>query len=124
MCDSVWREALGLPSVSSAVAQLLVVRPHHAPCMTRRSSSDFRLRCYSQSVGLSSVSVESCSASCVTLAERGRVFTFTRSLQVEGDKPLQLTLDLARTARPPYATAALLLLAVAGIAAIPLVRRK
>ena len=60
----------------------------------------------------------------VTLAERGRVFTFTRSLQVEGDKPLQLTLDLARTARPPYATAALLLLAVAGIAAIPLARRK
>ena len=60
----------------------------------------------------------------VTLAERGRVFTFTRSLQVEGDKPLQLTLGLARTARPPYATAALLLLAVAGIAAIPLARRK
>ena len=26
MCDSVWREALGLPRVSSAVAQLLVVR--------------------------------------------------------------------------------------------------
>ncbi|MFT3830416.1 MAG: hypothetical protein QM691_12005 [Opitutaceae bacterium] len=60
----------------------------------------------------------------VTLTERGRVFTFTRSLQVEGDKPLQLTLDLARTARPPYATAIVLLLAIAGIAIIPLVRRK
>ncbi|HLP02649.1 MAG TPA: hypothetical protein VK163_11550 [Opitutaceae bacterium] len=60
----------------------------------------------------------------VTLSERGRVLTFTRSLQVEGDKPLQLTLDLARTARPPYAVAAVLLLAIAGIAAIPLVRRK
>ncbi|HQF39474.1 MAG TPA: hypothetical protein PK322_10190, partial [Opitutaceae bacterium] len=60
----------------------------------------------------------------VTLAERGRVFTFTRSLQVEGDKPLQLTLDIARTARPPYTTAALLVLAVAGIAVIPLARRK
>jgi hypothetical protein len=60
----------------------------------------------------------------VTLSERGRVLTFTRSLQVEGDKPLQLTLDLTRTARPPYATAAVLLLAIAGIAAIPLARRK
>ena len=60
----------------------------------------------------------------VTLAERGRVLTFTRSLQVEGDKPLQLTLDLSRTARPPYAAAAVLLLAIAGIAAIPLLRRK
>jgi len=60
----------------------------------------------------------------VTLTERGRVFTFTRSLQVEGDKPLQLTLDIARTARPPYTLAALLLLAIAGIAAIPLLRRK
>jgi uncharacterized OB-fold protein len=60
----------------------------------------------------------------VTLSERGRVLTFTRSLQVEGDKPLQLNLDIARTARPPYATAAVLLLAVAGIAAIPLARRK
>lgn len=28
MCDSVWREALGLPRVSSAVAQLLSVRRH------------------------------------------------------------------------------------------------
>ncbi len=60
----------------------------------------------------------------VTLSERGRVLTFTRSLQVEGDKPLQLTLDVTRTARPPYATAAMLLLAVAGIAAIPLARRR
>jgi hypothetical protein len=60
----------------------------------------------------------------VTLSERGRVLTFTRSLQVEGDKPLLLTLDLARTARPPYATSAVILLALAGIAAIPLVRRK
>jgi hypothetical protein len=60
----------------------------------------------------------------VTLSERGRVLTFTCSLQVEGDKPLQLTLDLSRTARPPYATAAVLLLALAGIAAIPLARRK
>jgi len=60
----------------------------------------------------------------VTLAERGRVLTFTRSLQVEGDKPLQLTLDLSRTARPPYAAAAVLLLAIAGIASIPLLRRK
>ncbi len=60
----------------------------------------------------------------VTLSERGRVFTFTRSLQVEGDKPLQLTISLARTARPPYVTAAVLLLAIAGIAAIPLAWRR
>ena len=60
----------------------------------------------------------------VTLSERGRVFTFTRSLQVDGSAPLQLKLDIARTARPPYGFAVVLLLAVAGIAAIPLVRRK
>ncbi len=60
----------------------------------------------------------------VTLSERGQVLTFTRSLQVDGSAPLQLRLDIARTARPPYGFAALLLLAVAGIAALPLVRRK
>ena len=60
----------------------------------------------------------------MTLVERGRVLTFTRSLQVDGSAPLQLKLDIARTARPPYGFALLLLLAVAGIAAIPLVRRK
>lgn len=60
----------------------------------------------------------------VTLGERGRVVTFTRSLQVDGSAPLQLKLGLSRTARPPYGFAVLLLLAVAGIVAIPLVRRK
>jgi hypothetical protein len=60
----------------------------------------------------------------VTLSERGQVLIFTRSLQVDGSAPLQLKLAVARTARPPYGFTALLLLAVAGIAAIPLVKRK
>jgi hypothetical protein len=60
----------------------------------------------------------------VTLSERGQVLTFNRSLQVDGSAPLELRLDIARTARPPYGFAALLLLAVAGIVAIPMVRRK
>ncbi len=60
----------------------------------------------------------------VTLSERGRVLTFTRSLQVEGDKPLQLTLEIARTARPPVVFAVGLLLAVAGLASLALLRRK
>jgi hypothetical protein len=60
----------------------------------------------------------------VTLTERGQVVVFERSLQVEGDQPLQLAVGLARSSRPPYATAALLLLSVAALAAIPLSRKQ
>ena len=54
----------------------------------------------------------------VTLAERGRVVTFTRSLQVDGGAPLELNLKVGRIARTSLGFSAFLLLAAAGIAAL------
>jgi len=59
----------------------------------------------------------------VTLAERGRVLTFTRSLQVDGSAPLELTVRVAPSARTGAVFSGLLLLAIAGIVAIQLPRR-
>ena len=51
----------------------------------------------------------------VTLPERGRVVTFTRSLQVNGAAPLSLDLDLARAGRTGWTLPALLLLAAGAL---------
>jgi len=50
-----------------------------------------------------------------TVTERGRVLTFTRSLQVDGGAPLALRLSVGRT---PFANPGFSLLALAGVAAI------
>jgi hypothetical protein len=59
----------------------------------------------------------------VTLPERGQVLTFTRSVQVDGGAPLELTLDIGKIARINYLLVALLLIGVAVIAVIDRVRR-
>jgi hypothetical protein len=59
----------------------------------------------------------------VTLAERGRMFTFARRLQVDGSAPLELKLEIARTARTSLGFSVFLLLATAGIAAFHLTRK-
>ncbi|HEY4247750.1 MAG TPA: hypothetical protein VGM64_12900 [Lacunisphaera sp.] len=59
----------------------------------------------------------------VTLAENGRVLTFTRSLQVDGTAPLELKVEVARIAYTNLRIALLLLTVIAGIALIPLLRR-
>ncbi|MEO6995163.1 MAG: hypothetical protein ABI273_16275 [Lacunisphaera sp.] len=58
----------------------------------------------------------------VTLAENGRVLTFTRSLQVDGTAPLELKVEVAKTAYFNLRIALLLLAVIAGIALVPLVR--
>ena len=52
----------------------------------------------------------------VTLPERGQVFTFTRSLQVDGSAPLELKLDIDKVVRSNPAINVLLLLAIAALA--------
>ena len=59
----------------------------------------------------------------VTLTENGRVLTFTRSLQVDGGAPLELKLEVGKTAYANLKFTIMLMLALAAIAAIPLVRR-
>ena len=59
----------------------------------------------------------------VTLTENGRVLTFTRSLQVDGGAPLELQLEVGQIAYTNLRFAIMLMLALAAIAAIPLVRR-
>ncbi len=59
----------------------------------------------------------------VTMAERGRVVTFTRSLQVDGGAPLELKLDVSRIARTSLTFSAFLLLAAGGIAALHATRK-
>ncbi|HWA24504.1 MAG TPA: hypothetical protein VG734_02435 [Lacunisphaera sp.] len=59
----------------------------------------------------------------VTLTENGRVLTFTRSLQVDGGAPLELTLKVGKTAFTGIRYILLLLLALAGVSCIPVVRR-
>ena len=54
----------------------------------------------------------------VTLPERGRVLTFTRSLQVDGGSPLELNLVVGKTAATNVRFGFLALLAVAAVAAI------
>ena len=63
------------------------------------------------------------SAIDVTLPEKGRVATFTRSLQVDGGAPLELRLDVASARRPGAGFGVVVLLAVGGIAGL-LVRRR
>jgi hypothetical protein len=58
----------------------------------------------------------------VTLTEHGRVFTFSRSLQVDGGAPLELKLDVGRSAFASLRFSLLLLAILAAVAAIPLVR--
>jgi hypothetical protein len=54
----------------------------------------------------------------VTLPERGQVLTFTRSVQVDGGAPLELTLEIGKRACTNFLLVALLLIAVAAIALI------
>lgn len=63
------------------------------------------------------------SAIDVTLPERGRVLTFTRSLQVDGGAPLGLTLDIAKINRTTVAAVAALLAAL-GLVALVAIPRK
>jgi hypothetical protein len=58
----------------------------------------------------------------VTLAERGRVLTFIRRLQVDGGAPLELNLEVGRITRTSLSFSVLLLLAVAGVVAIQFTR--
>jgi len=58
----------------------------------------------------------------VTLPERGRVLTFARSLQVDGNAPLELRLTVGRIAYTSLRYSLFLLMAIAVIAAIPLAR--
>jgi hypothetical protein len=59
----------------------------------------------------------------VTLPERGRVFTFIRSLQVDGGAPLELTLEVGKAARSNGVAVALVLLALAAIGGLTWNRR-
>jgi hypothetical protein len=59
----------------------------------------------------------------VTLAERGRVLTFARSLQVDGAAPLELNLKVARISRTSLGFSLLLLFAAAGLAGFQFSRR-
>jgi hypothetical protein len=54
----------------------------------------------------------------VTMPERGQVLTFTRSMQVDGNAPLTLQLDLNKLPRSNQAFMTLLLLAIAIITAL------
>jgi hypothetical protein len=54
----------------------------------------------------------------VTLPERGRVFTFTRSLQVDGGAPLELTLVVRKAAYTNLLFSVIAMLAVAAVAAM------
>ena len=60
------------------------------------------------------------SAIDVTLPERGEVLTFTRSLQVDGNKPLELKLGLAKADRASTGFLLLLLVAIAASGAVVL----
>jgi len=53
----------------------------------------------------------------VTLPERGRVLTFTRSLQVDGTAPLELKLDVSKIQSTSVLFSAFVLLAIGAIAA-------
>jgi len=59
----------------------------------------------------------------VTLPERGRVFTFTRSLQVDGGAPLELKLVVEKIGQTNRGLVALLLFGVAVVTGIEFQRR-
>jgi hypothetical protein len=59
----------------------------------------------------------------VTVPERGRVLTFTRSLQVDGGAPLELSLVVEKTAHSRLGFIAFVMLGIALIAIIPVIRR-
>jgi hypothetical protein len=63
------------------------------------------------------------SAIDVTLPERGRVLTFTRSLQVDGEAPLGLTLDIEKMNETSIASIIALLIVIAAVAGIALPRK-
>ncbi|HEX2855447.1 MAG TPA: hypothetical protein VHO24_19585 [Opitutaceae bacterium] len=63
------------------------------------------------------------SAIDVTLPERGRVLTFTRSLQVDGGAPLNLTLEIEKMNRTPVLLMLLFLAGIAVVAAVALPKR-
>ena len=58
----------------------------------------------------------------VTMPERGQVLTFTRSMQVDGNAPLKLELDLTRLHHASWMFISLLMLAIAVIAGIVIPR--
>ena len=59
----------------------------------------------------------------VTIPESGRVLTFTRSIQVDGESPLNLHLSLVETRKANAWFVAALLLAVAVVTAMSFPRR-
>lgn len=59
----------------------------------------------------------------ITVPERGRVLTFTRSLQVDGGAPLELRLTLSKASESKWGFIAFVLAGIAAIAAIPMLRR-
>ncbi len=60
----------------------------------------------------------------VTVPERGRVLTFTRSLQVDGGAPLELSVVVGKTASARIGFIAFVLFGIAVIATIPVIRRR
>jgi hypothetical protein len=60
----------------------------------------------------------------VTVPERGRVLTFTRSLQVDGGAPLELRLTLGKASQSKLGFLVFVLFGIAAVAAIPLIRRE
>ncbi len=58
----------------------------------------------------------------VTMPERGEVLTFTRSMQVDGNAPLKVELELNRLPRSSWFFTCLLMLAIAVIAGIAIPR--
>jgi hypothetical protein len=60
----------------------------------------------------------------VTVPERGRVLTFTRSLQVDGGAPLELNLAVGRTAHTRLGFILFIMLGIAAISVIPVARRR
>jgi hypothetical protein len=59
----------------------------------------------------------------VTVPERGRVITFTRSLQVGGGAPLELSLTVGKTAHVRLGFIVFVLLGIGAISIIPIIRR-
>jgi hypothetical protein len=59
----------------------------------------------------------------VTIPERGRVLTFTRSMQVDGNAPLKLELELNRLPRAGRGFMSLLMLGIALVAGMVIPRR-
>jgi hypothetical protein len=60
----------------------------------------------------------------VTIPERGEVLTFTRSMQVDGNAPLRLELELNRLPGSSWGFMSLLMVAVAGIAGMVIPRTR